>query len=187
MLMDVLSAIRRVRAIRRVSVVSADRAVAQIARLMGGHFLWEGERRGLNKGVRLAVCDAIRRKFSTALVLPSDIPLVTPREIQRLIRVSNGYQVALVPSKDAGGTNALLLRPPGIIHPSFGKNSFQRHLSIANRKGLSVRVVESARIALDVDEPSDLKSLKRLTLRNETGRYLRGMVTGDINIPLQLE
>ena len=175
MLVDVLQTLRKVRQIRRIVVVSADYEVRRIARVMRVYFLYEGKRRGLNKAVRLAIRDAKRRKFSTALVLPSDIPLITPREINRLLRLSEGFAVAITPSKDEGGTNALLLRPPEAISPAFGKNSFQRHLSIAHRKGFPARVVKLRGIASDVDEPADVASLRRLSLRNQTGRFLRTM------------
>ncbi|HYB84510.1 MAG TPA: 2-phospho-L-lactate guanylyltransferase [archaeon] len=177
MLMDVLHALLRVERIGRVTVVSADYGVRRIIRPMRAHFLWEGKRKGLNKGVRLAMRDARRRKFSAALVVPSDLPLVTPREILRFLRAADDYSVAVTPSKDGSGTNALFLRPPGVISPAFGENSFRKHLLIANRKGLSVRVVKSAGIASDVDDPEDLVDLNRLLLKNETGRFL-SMVNG---------
>lgn len=175
MLVDVLHALEKVRQIRKITVVSADVSVRRIARSMGARFLWEGKRRGLNKGVRLAIRDALRRKESAALILPSDLPLTTPHEITRFLHLSRGYPIAINPSKDGGGTNALLLRPPAIIAPAFGKNSFRRHLSTARRKGLRPRVVRLRGIALDVDEPADLAHLRRLRLRNETGRFLRSI------------
>jgi 2-phospho-L-lactate guanylyltransferase len=175
MLVDVLHTLQKVRRISEITVVSADFAVRRITRPMGVHFLWEGEKRGLNKGVRLAMRDARRRRFSAALVVPSDIPLAEPREIRRFLESSDGYSVAIAPSKDGGGTNALLLRPPGVISPAFGKNSFRNHLTSARRKGFSVRVVKSTGIALDVDEPADLVVLRRLSLKNETGRLLKAM------------
>jgi 2-phospho-L-lactate guanylyltransferase len=173
MLFDVLHALTQVREVERVTVVSADQSVQRITRLTGTHFLWEGERRGLNKGLRLAVRDASWRRASAALILPSDIPLITPHEVRRFLTISDGYSVALTPSKDGGGTNALLLRPPGIMNPAFGKNSLQRHLSLARRNGLPSRVVKLRRIAVDVDEPRDLMRIRKLSLRNETGHCLR--------------
>ena len=174
MLTDVLQTLRKVRRIQSITVVSADKSVQRIAQLRDAHFLWEGRRRGLNKGLRLAIRDSLRRKASAALILPSDIPLVTPHEIRRLLNASEGYSVALTPSKD-GGTNALFLRPPGVIAPAFGKNSFRRHLSTAYRNGLSVKVVRLSGIRADVDEPTDLIRITRLPLRNETGRFLRSL------------
>ena len=175
MLVDVLHTLQKVRRISRITVVSSDFAVRRITRPMGIHFLWEGKTRGLNKGVRLAMRDAKRRHFSAALIVPSDIPLAKPREIRRFLRFSDDYSVAITPSKDGRGTNALFLRPPAAIRPAFGKNSFRNHLTAAHRKGLSVRVVKSAGIALDMDEPRDLAALGRRSLKNETGRFLRTM------------
>lgn len=175
MLVDVLRALRKVRRINGITVVSADFSVRRIARRMGVRFLWEGRRRGLNKGVRLALHDALQRSASAALILPADIPLITPDEVSRFLNLSDGYPVSLAPSKDGGGTNALLLRPPEIIRPAFGKNSFRRHQSIALRKGLRPRVVKLKGIALDVDEPSDLTLLKRRPFRTETGRFLKSI------------
>ena len=175
MLTDVLCALKRVRRIHRITVVSADGSVGRIARLTGAHFLREGKRRGLNNALRIAIRDAVRRKASAALILPADIPLVTADEVRNFLRQSNGYPIALTPSRDRGGTNALLLRPPKIVAPSFGKDSFRRHMTIARGKGLSPGVVKIRGISLDVDEPADLAHLKRLSLRNETGRLLGSM------------
>jgi len=173
MLLDVLHALLKVRRISRITIVSADFAVRRIIAPTRVHFLWEGKSKGLNKSVRLAMRDANRRKFSAALVVPSDIPLVTASEITRFLRSSDRYPVAITPSKDQEGTNALLLRPPGIIEPAFGKNSFRKHVSLAKQNCLQVRVTKSAGIASDVDDAADLAGLKRILLRNETGRFLR--------------
>jgi 2-phospho-L-lactate guanylyltransferase (CobY/MobA/RfbA family) len=51
MLTDVLTAVSKVRRVRRIIVVSADKSVRRLARVKGAHFLWEGKRRGLNKGI----------------------------------------------------------------------------------------------------------------------------------------
>ena len=175
MLADVLTAMRKVRTIRRITVVSADRSVARLAHVMAAHFLWEGERRGLNKGLRLALLDASRRKASAALILPADIPLVTPREISRFLRLSDGRSIAITPSKDGAGTNALLLRPPRMIKPSFGENSFRRHTAAAKQKGLTPKVIKLRGISLDVDEPRDLARLRGAPPRSETGRLVRSV------------
>jgi 2-phospho-L-lactate guanylyltransferase len=175
MLIDVILALRQVRRIHRITVVSADFSAQRIARLMGVHFLWEGRRRGLNKGVRLAISDALQKKASAALIIPSDLPLITPRDINRFMTLSDSHPISLTPSKDGGGTNAMLLRPPGLIQPAFGKDSFRRHVAIARKNGFQPRVVKLRGIALDVDDPSDLRLLRKLSLRNHTGSFLKSL------------
>lgn len=173
MLKDVLSVLRNAKRIRSVTVVSADRTVRGICRRFGASFLWEGKRRGLNKGVKLAIRSCERRGASSVLVIHSDLPLLKPVEIERFLERSRGYSVALTPSKDRDGTNALLMTPPHVMRPVFGKDSFHRHLRLARRKRARNRILRFKGIGFDVDEPRDLVRLMRMPLRNETGQFLR--------------
>jgi 2-phospho-L-lactate guanylyltransferase len=179
MLVDVLAALRKVHRIHRVTVVSADLAARQVARSSGASFLWEGKRRGLNKGVRLAIRESVRKGATAVLIIHADIPLITARGILRFLNRAEGYAVALTPSKDGTGTNALYLRPTGAIQPAFGKNSFRRHLALASQKSILCRVVRSRGIGFDLDEPPDLNRLMRMrSLNNETSRILRKIKHG---------
>jgi len=175
MLVDVLAALRKVHRIHSVTVVSADLAARRVARSLGASFLWEGKRRGLNKGVRLAIRESVRKGAAAVLIIHADIPLVTAREILRFLNRAEGYAVALIPSKDGTGTNALFLRPPEAIRPAFGKNSFRRHLALAAQKSIPRRVVRSRGIGFDLDEPSDLNRLMHRSLNNETSHILRNI------------
>jgi len=173
MLKDVLSVLRRSRQVGSVTVVSADKSARSISRRFGANFLWEGRRRGLNKGLKLAISDSERRGASSVLVIHSDLPLLKPREIDEFLEESQGYSVSLTPSKDGTGTNALLMRPPRVIHPVFGRDSFRRHLSLAMKRNARSRVLRFRGISFDVDKPRDLVNLMRRPLRNETGKFLR--------------
>ncbi len=172
MLTDVLSALGRVPRIRSVTVVSADKGARKIAMRCGANFLWEGKRRGLNKGVRLAITNSERIGASAVLVMHADLPLITSREIHKFLMESRRYSMAITPSKDGRGTNALFLRPPQAILPVFGKNSFRRHLSSARWKGIPRKVLRFRGISFDVDVPRDLVELMRYPRRNKTGQFL---------------
>ncbi len=173
MLKDVLAALRIAGRVRQVTVVSADKSVRGIARRFGGTFLWEGKRRGLNKGIRLAIRNSERKGASAVLVIHSDLPLIKPKEIDEFLEESQGCSVALTPSKDGSGTNALLLNPPQVIRPVFGKDSFRRHLLSARQRGAASKVLRFRGIGFDIDKPQDLVALMRRPSRNETGRFLR--------------
>jgi 2-phospho-L-lactate/phosphoenolpyruvate guanylyltransferase len=175
MLADTLEALRKAKKFDRVTVVSADYAVRRIARSHDASWLWEGRRRGLNKAVRLAIQESKHKGASAALIIHADIPLITSREIIDFLDHAIGYSVALTPSKDGTGTNALLMHPAGVMRPIFGRDSFQRHLALADRQGLSRRVIRTRGISFDVDEPEDLRRLMHHDIRNETGRFLREM------------
>lgn len=173
MLKDVLAALRRARRIHSTIVVSADKDAREIARRLGAEFLWEGKRRGLNKGVGMAITKAAQRGASTVIVIHSDLPLISWREVDSFIEGTTGYPVAIAPSKDSCGTNALLLSLPQLIQPLFGRDSFRRHLVSAKKNQVRVRVLRARGISFDIDEPKDLIAITRLPLRNETGRFLR--------------
>jgi len=175
MLADTLEALRKVKRFDRVTVVSADYAVRKIARSHGASWLWEGRRRGLNKAVRLGIRESKHKGASATLIIHADLPLITPREILEFLDHATGYSVALTPSKDGTGTNALLLHPPEVIRPVFGNHSFQRHLALADRQGVSRRVIRTRGISFDVDEPKDFRQLMRYHMRNETSRFLGEM------------
>src|SRR5262245_42245723 len=63
-----------------------------------------------------------------------------------------------VPSYDGTGTNALLRSPPDLFRSHFGPASFSLHLEEASRVGATIKIVRNERIALDIDEPKDLRA-----------------------------
>ena len=82
--------------------------------------------------------------------------------------------VVLVPSRNRLGTNALLLSPTDAIPLRFGYDSFSYHRDQAEGRGLPLRILESERIGLDIDEPEDLESLLAVGKEAETyGKILR--------------
>ena len=171
MLSDVLNAVSRVRMITRVTVVSADQEVQRIADSYNAKFIWEGKKRGLNNGVKLAIANS--EGASAVVVIHADLPFANSREISRFLNRCKNHAVGLAPSRDGNGTNAIFLKPPRILSPVFGRHSFQRHLTLAKQSKLAVRVFRSGPIGFDVDEPSDLKELQDCQLRNETADFLR--------------
>src|SRR5690606_32330688 len=70
-------------------------------------------------------------------------------------------RIALVPSRDGDGTNALLLSPPDIIEPNFGVGSFLSHLAAAVARRIDAEVLQLGGLATDIDTPDDLDCLLR--------------------------
>ncbi|HET6850339.1 MAG TPA: 2-phospho-L-lactate guanylyltransferase [Gaiellales bacterium] len=89
------------------------------------------------------------------LFLAGDLPLVTADEITELAAAVPARGIAIGRAHD-GGTNALGLRPPDAVVPSFGSPQSARvHAQLAERAGVEVAVVDLPGIALDVDTPAD--------------------------------
>ena len=66
-----------------------------------------------------------------------------------------------MPDRHGTGTNALLLRPPAAIEPSFGPGSFERHRRAAEAAGVSYSTERLPSLMLDVDTGDDLAELIR--------------------------
>jgi 2-phospho-L-lactate guanylyltransferase len=172
MLTDVLHALGEAACISDITVVSADKKIPAIARRYGAQFLWEGNRRGLNRALRLAIRTVEQSGDGAVLIIHADLPLLTVHDIETFIVRSQGFQLAIAPCKEDLGTNALLLRPPDIFPLSFGNRSFKKHLSQAQKMKLRYKVVRLRGLQFDIDEPRDLRQLLHRRVRNETQHFL---------------
>lgn len=152
--LDCLAAVPEV---RRILVVSRDSEVLALARAHGAHTLSERPPIELNKALDLATRAAIGGGASGVLILPADLPLVTPQDLQALLALIEAPpSVVLAPDRRMEGTNALLLSPAGLIEYEFGPSSFDRHRAAALAAGARVAVCDRPGLALDLDLPEDL-------------------------------
>ncbi len=91
------------------------------------------------------------------LVIPADLPLITPEDLRLILaRVGEPPVVVVVPDRHRQGTNALLVCPAGLIEYDFGPDSFERHCERARQAGARLEVCELPSLALDMDLPEDL-------------------------------
>jgi 2-phospho-L-lactate guanylyltransferase len=157
MFSDVLGALRRVAALDEVVVVTADRVAESAA--LGGRVkvLRDTEQNGQSPAAAIGIRHALQLGYERALLVPGDTPLLDPGEVCELL--SSPRSVVVVPDRHGTGTNALLLRPPDAIEPSFGLDSRRRHVAVARAAGVDHAVAEVATLALDVDTGDDLSEL----------------------------
>ena len=157
MLRDVLDTLKSSK-VHSVLVVSPDYAVKQIAGEYGFSFILS-RHAGLNPSLKEAIEWCTQKNAASVLVLPADLPLVSPEDISRLIELgSEPSTVVLSPSLDCG-TNALLLRPPDVIPVRYGKDSFIKHIEEALKADVQLRFYASREVMLDIDSEDDLNKL----------------------------
>jgi 2-phospho-L-lactate guanylyltransferase len=113
----------------------------------------------LNAAIALGCAQAAARGATAALILPADLPLLSPDVIVDFVDEAGDAAVALAPDRSGTGTNALLLRPPHALEPLFGPASFARHRAAARAHGLAVTTVHLPELAFDLDTPDDLARL----------------------------
>lgn len=169
MLEDVLRTVKSTKHPHETVVVSKDPLMSKIAKDFDAAYLKE-RKTGLNKTVSEAVDWCVERGAASVLVLPADIPLVAPTDLNRMFTLGEKFSMVISPSKDGKGTNALLLTPPNVSPTFYGPHSFQRHIQEASKLNISFRRYGSTRIALDIDTVEDLTYFISLKA-NEASSY----------------
>ncbi len=161
MLADVLSALARSSGIATTLVISRDAEVAAVARAHGAITVAEPAGSDLNGSIAFGLTEAAVRCATHGLILPADIPLIGPEDIAALMTSLAPGSIAIAPSADEDGTNALLLPLPHAFGPAFGLASFARHCALAQSAHLHVAIVRRERLGQDIDTPADLTALTR--------------------------
>jgi 2-phospho-L-lactate guanylyltransferase len=146
-----------------VIVVSRDAEALALAQERGARPLTEDAPADLNPAIVSARRLAMGEGAESLLILASDLPLVQRSDIQRIVEASREANAVIMPDRHAEGTNALLLKPPDLIDPAFGVDSFQRHLALLSQAGAIVSVLKLESVAFDVDVPEDLALLATMT------------------------
>lgn len=141
-----------------VVVISPSRPLAEIVEASGARLAVQ-RGMGLNEGLDQARSDAVLDGIETLVVLHGDLPNLRADDITTLIDAlppDGGPGVAIAPDRAGTGTNALALRPPGVIGFRFGAGSFAAHAAEIERAGVPAVAVDRSGLAFDLDTPEDL-------------------------------
>jgi 2-phospho-L-lactate guanylyltransferase len=157
MLEDVLAAASTVTFARRL-VVTESELVSSVARAAGAESFYVSAS-GTNDAASAAVRRAVDDGAARALLLAADLPYLLASDLELLL--AEDAPVVIAPDRHRRGTNALLLAPPSVISPAFGADSFRAHRELAQRASSPARIVTSRGLATDVDDPEDLRLLRR--------------------------
>ncbi len=168
MLTGVLEAASRIPAaalegvrLRRV-IVTAHAPSAALGRRLGFEIMSEQDPQSESDSVDRASARLEREGVAGVLRIPLDLPLLAPEDLARLlVPIRAGCAAVLVPSLDGTGTNALYRSPPTLFPSHFGPGSLALHEQEARRRAQDVRVLPLASLALDVDDPDDVRELVR--------------------------
>jgi 2-phospho-L-lactate guanylyltransferase len=156
MLRHVIYVLRASPGLEAISVVSPDPYVLKQVQAWGAHPLPE-EAQGHNPALHAAAKKELESGATALLTLSADLPLLQVRDIQRMIELSQDYEIVLASSYEGTGTNALLVRPPLVVPYVFGPGSLQRYQAEAQQRHLSSILYTSPGTRFDVDTIDDVR------------------------------
>lgn len=174
-----LAALCQAEGIDRVVVVTSDLHAADHARRAGALVFEENEQVSHSVSADAACLRAMEMGASTVLLVPIDVPTVTPADFSRLATAARGKPgLIVVPSSDGTGTNALVRTPPDCIESRFGPGSCRKHLDQALSKGLPADVLRLPGLMFDIDTPEDVAELLALAHECQVSAFLRAACAG---------
>ncbi|MBI5949556.1 MAG: 2-phospho-L-lactate guanylyltransferase [Chloroflexi bacterium] len=164
----------------RPVVLTADPSVAGAVGATGEVLLEDPALSGLNAQLERAVTVLGGDEL---MILHADLPLAAGAAITAVVAAAAaGPSVTIVRSGD-GGTNLMLLRPPGRFPLAYGPHSAAAHRAGAARAHMAFREVSDHTLALDLDTPDDIRTLLGL----KEGRTSRaGLLLLAIHAPARL-
>jgi 2-phospho-L-lactate/phosphoenolpyruvate guanylyltransferase len=156
MLHDVMAVLSSVEEFAGILVVSGDPFVAEVVRPFGARLVHDVLEAGVNDAVRQGLSALVTDRMAGALIVPGDVPFVTPAETQAVLHAMTEWTIVLTPALRDSGTNCLAMADPCAIQPCFGEGSFIAHQAAARRAGIAYGVCRLDGLGHDIDCPDDL-------------------------------
>ena len=132
--------------IERVTVVTAEP--------LEGYEVWPDRGLAWNDALAAAIGEVVTAPL--VAIVSADLPSLRAEEVEELLLATPGRGIAIARALD-GGTNAVAMRPPGLVVTRFGVTA-----SAAVHAGLGVDhvVLDLPGLAFDVDTPEDLARMQ---------------------------
>lgn len=183
MLADTLSALAGAKSLQHnnIVVVSGDRRAEEIAAKRGARFIREDRESGVNSAVELADCYCTDQGADATIVIPQDLPLLDPYDIDMACDMAENEKSCIVicPSLRYDGTNLLLRKPPFAIKTYYDNDSYQAHIKSASKAGIAVKLYFSRKLMVDIDTPEDARQLAKEVVEgsSNTLEFIRSRIS----------
>jgi len=173
MLYDVLDTLGSWQSRPEVAVVTCDPFALELASRYDFEVFADHANTGETDAIVMATYVCETRGIDNTMVIPADIPLMQVWELEKIFEAAPEQGSVLVPAGNGRGTNAAFRRPAGLFPLRFGNDSFKPHLAAAQATGQPCVVLPLPGIAVDVDNPSDLRQLVELHGETRAQRLAR--------------
>ncbi|MGA7926041.1 MAG: 2-phospho-L-lactate guanylyltransferase [Candidatus Sulfotelmatobacter sp.] len=173
MLQDVVAAIAAWPRRPACALVTGDPFAIELGREYDFEIIPDPANPGETGAIEMATRLCVERGRDSTLVMPADIPLIQASEVDQILAQAPAEGSVLAPAADGRGTNAAFRRPANLFPLRFGNDSFKPHLSAARSTGKPCIVLRLPGIALDVDNPEDLRQLLTRPGKTRTQSLIR--------------
>jgi 2-phospho-L-lactate guanylyltransferase len=158
LLKKTLQTISHVPEIEKTLIVTNDPKVVEITKSFRFDVCVEENVCGMNRALDRGIGILRKNQVQSAIILPSDLPFVTAREIQVIIKMGvESNAMVIAPDRKKIGTNAIFYHSLERVEFEFGPMSYEKHVKRAKENGVTVCVFESDTFGLDIDLPEDLQ------------------------------
>lgn len=160
----VLSAVRAA-GIEQITVVTSERLTLDVAAT------WHDNDLPWNDALATAIAEVVDE--DVVAVISADLPFLGAADVTALIEATPARGVAIGRALDAG-TNAVSMRPPGVLPTCFGEPS-SAALHAARARGLRLACVtlDLPGLAFDVDTPADFERMNACVRMQPERREVR--------------
>lgn len=172
MLEDVLAALTASAAVSEVVLATNDPVAQPLAVSFSARIFDAAPVDSLNEAISSAL-GGTRNTSEAALIVPGDLPLLTPDIVDKAAELTCPHGVVLSPACRDGGTNLIGLCPWDAITPNFGEGSFARHVERARQAGIVPFILDNASLGLDIDTPADIAAFIEHSSSTRTLAFLR--------------
>ena len=173
-----LTTLTKTPVISQVVIVSSDKRAEEIVKKYDAIFLGEKKDQGVNAAVALADTYISEYAVDASIVIPQDLPLLVPEDIECICTAAQKHERCLVicPSRRFDGSNALLRKPPLLLKTNYDNDSYNIHIKNAKASNASVMIIQIKRIMLDIDTIEDIIKLTEFSSTNKVATFLKSKI-----------
>jgi len=157
MLKEILHVISEAKSIDDIIIVSKDESALDIGKKFNCIEIIDEKESGVNDAVSLANEFLMEHSYSCSIVLPQDVPLIFPEDLDNLIRFyQNNEHAIIVPSRHFDGTNALLRTPMPNMRTRYDEGNYKFQFEPIKTARMKYSLALIHRIMIDIDNIEDV-------------------------------
>jgi len=157
MLREILHVISETKSINDVIIVSKDESALNIGKKFNCIEIIDEKESGVNDAVSLADEFLVEHNYSCSIILPQDIPLIFPEDLDNLMLFyQNNENAIIVPSRHFDGTNALVRMPRSDMKTRYDEGDYKSQLEPIKAAKMRYSLALIHRIMTDIDNILDV-------------------------------